>query len=271
MDELEMNEPLVTLVIPYYNEEDFIGPMLEAILAQNDRRFCLILVDNRSTDHSTQKARDVLARAPDVQVEWLQEERKGQLFALMRGTQAARQPFVATLDADTYYPPEYVGRMLRLLEENPAASTAMAVNVGEDRSRKTGGIRWRSSKIWPNKCHAGGAGHCYRRNMLEQAGGFDDGIWPFILFDHEIAHRIRKQGPFVLERLHVCYASERRDDGAVFGWNLFERILYKFLPIQAMDWFFYQFLGPRFAKRGLNSVALRDGDWRVPDQEAPSE
>lgn len=266
MNEHIMPEPLVTLVIPYYNEKDFIGTTLEALLAQQDRRFCIAMVDNMSTDASTDVARNILAGCKDIAVSWLQEQRKGQLFALICGTSQARTPYVATLDADTYYPPEYVGRMIRMLEENPAASTAMAFNVGEDRSQNTGGSKWLWSRIWPDKCHAGGAGHGYRRTMLESAGGFDDEVWPFVLFDHEIAHRMRKQGPFVYASDHVCYASDRRDDRTGCSWNLLERALYKVLPASAMDWFYYKFLGPRFADRGLNTVALRDGNWRVEDQ-----
>jgi glycosyltransferase involved in cell wall biosynthesis len=249
---------LCTLVVPYFNEEGFISRTLEAVAAQTDRRFRLVLVDNLSTDGSTAEARRALFSVADIEIEWLTETAKGQLCALRKGIEAARTPYVATLDADTYYPPDYVSRALGLLESDPGMAAAMAFNVGEDRRQTTGGIKWFASRVWPNKCHAGGAGHCYRREMLARVGGFDPEIWPYILFDHEIAHRIRRAGQLGYHRDHVCHASERRPHGSGSSWSVFERVLYKLLPDGAMDWFFYRFLSARFERRRLRTVRRCD-------------
>ncbi|MFB0613272.1 glycosyltransferase family 2 protein [Aurantiacibacter poecillastricola] len=256
-----MNDPLVTLVLAYFNEEDFIGATLASLLAQTDRRFALLLVDNMSSDGSEQRVLEALAGNRDIPVIMMKEKEKGQLHALRRGLCESRTPYVATLDADTFYPPDYVEKAISMLESDPSISTAMAFNVGESGRRRASAFQWFSARFWPAKCHAGGAGHCYRRSMLERAGGFDASIWPFVLFDHEIAHRIRKHGRFAYRRDHVIHASERRGDRSS-SWNMIERLLYRFLPRQRMDWFFYEFLGPRFERRKLNSVALRKGRWR---------
>ena len=261
-----MNQPLVSLVIPYYNEEDYLPAMLASVLAQSDRRFCLILVDNLSTDASTSRAKALL-EGSGIAITWLREARKGQLFALIAGTAAAETRYVATLDADTFYPPDFVSNALRLLEGDPGVAAAMAINVGEDRAPRNGSGKWWQVRLWPDKCHAGGAGHVYRRAMFAAAGGFDDARWPFVLFDHEMAHRMRQQGRFAYAHGHVIHASDRRG-GDARSWNLLERGLYKLLPGAAMDWYFYRFLGPRLAARGLRAVALRDGVWRAEVQAA---
>lgn len=248
-----MVEPRVTLVMAYYNEEGYIAETLRSLVAQDDRRFRLVLVDNMSRDRSSTIASELLRDVDWLVWEILQEQRQGQLPALRRGLAAAQTPYVATLDADTWYPPEYVGRAIGLLDNNPLASAALAFNVGEDRSRRTGGLKWILSKIWPDKCHAGGAGHCYRRVMLERAGGLEHASWPYILFDHEIAQRMRKQGPFVYARNHIIHASQRPDGSTARSWSPFERLIYKLSPTSAMDWFFYRFLAPRLDSRGLRT------------------
>ena len=47
-----MSEPLLTLVLCYYNERDYLPATLASLTAQRDKRFVLRLVDNRSDDGS---------------------------------------------------------------------------------------------------------------------------------------------------------------------------------------------------------------------------
>ena len=53
--------PKVTLVLPYFNEAQFIARTIESLARQRDRRFSLILVDNASTDQSTRIVRETCA------------------------------------------------------------------------------------------------------------------------------------------------------------------------------------------------------------------
>ncbi|MCL6249530.1 glycosyltransferase family 2 protein [Altererythrobacter sp. KTW20L] len=245
---------LVTLIIAYFNEEAMIGQTISSLLQQTDRRFELVLVDNNSSDRSTEVAREVMAGAQDIPVRYLQEPRRGQLHALAAAAEQSTTPYIATLDADTYYPSHYVERALALLESNPGASAALAFNAGEQRVRSKAAIKWVQALVWPAKCHSGGAGHCYRRTAYLAAGGFDAVRWPYILFDHELAYRLRQQGPFAYSRDHVIHASERPDGSTSRSWSLSERALYKLMPRAALGWYFYRFLGPRLERRGLRSV-----------------
>ena len=49
---MSLSPKRIALVLPYYNEQDYITPTLEAIAAQDTRDFRLIIVNNRSTDAS---------------------------------------------------------------------------------------------------------------------------------------------------------------------------------------------------------------------------
>ncbi|HSG33362.1 MAG TPA: glycosyltransferase family 2 protein [Sphingomonadaceae bacterium] len=255
---------MITFVLPYYNEADFIGATLASLARQEDRRFALVLVDNASSDNGTGVARAIAADMPDIDIRFIAEPEPGKLNALRAGMRVAQTEFVGTLDADTIYPPHYVARVLGLFERIPAASMVLAFGQAQGETLASSS-RWLQARLFPRHCLTGGFGQAFRRELLERAGGFDPQRWPYVLEDHEIVHRVVKLGPLVYARDHVCFPSDRRQDRSECSWNLTERVLYKALPERSMDWFFYQFLGPRFEERGLRNIRLRDQAWRGED------
>ena len=75
--------------------------------------------------------------------------------------------------------------------------------------------------------------------------------------DHEIGQRLLKLGRVRYGTSLWCAPSARpRDRGAV-SWTLSERLLYHVTPQWMKDWYFYGFLGPRLAARGMLSHRLR--------------
>jgi hypothetical protein len=48
------------------------------------------------------------------------------------------------------------------------------------------------------------------------------------------------------------------------SWSRIERLLYRYLPDGALNWYFYRFLGRRLAARNSMGVALREKDWASP-------
>jgi len=260
-----MSAARITFVLPYYNEADFIGVTLASLAEQEDRRFALVLVDNASTDNGPALAREAALAMPDIDVQFLSEPEPGKLNALRTGMRDAVTEFVGTMDADTIYPPAYVGHVLDLFERNPSASMVLAFGQvqGEELAPP---LRWLQADLFPGKCLTGGFGETFRRDMLERAGGFDPERWPYVLEDHEIVQRMIGQGPLVYARDHVCFPSDRRSDRSDCSWNLVERALYKALPQSKMEWFFYRFLARRFEKRDLRNIRLRDQAWRETDE-----
>ncbi len=262
------SEPQITFVLPYYNEAGFIAETLASLAAQTDRRFALVLVDNGSTDDGPQQARAAAAKMPDIAVSFLREETPGKLFALRSGIARVSSTFVGSMDADTKYPPDYVARTLDLFRANPASSAVIAFGVPGSQPSI---IKLLQTRIWPMRCHSGGCGQNFRTAQLLEAGQFDPAIWPFVLEDHEIQQRMTAYGPPVYDSAHVCHPSDRRSDRTGVSWTPLERALYKLLPPSAMDWFFYRFLTPRFADRGLSNLQLRNQHWQSEAADQSSE
>ena len=255
-----MPRPAISLVLPYFNEEAYLAATLGSIAAQSERDFELILVDNGSTDEGLRVARAACEAMGDVAVQWLREERPGKIHALRTGIAAAAGEIVATLDADTLYPPDYLARVRREFAADARIAAAFAFNRPPDRQRASFDQRLHAW-LWPRKCHTGGFGQAFRRDLLEAAGGFDFERWPFVLEDHEIVHRIAPLGTLAYSADHVCHPSDRRSDRSDCNWTLWERVQYKLLPGSAMEQFFYGYLAERFTRRGLSTLRLRDKTW----------
>lgn len=255
-----MPDPSVSLVLPYFNEERYLAATLASIAAQSERDFELILVDNGSTDDSDAVARRACAAMGAIAVVWLREDEPGKIHALRAGIAAAKAAIVATLDADTLYPQDYVARIRRAFaaDGSVAAALAMARPTGADRASFKQRLE---SRLWPRKCHSGGAGQAFRRDLLAAAGGFDVARWPFVLEDHEIMHRVVRLGTLAYSADHVCYPSDRRANRSDCTWTLGERVLYKLLPGFAMERYFYSYLAERLKRRGLSNLRLREKTW----------
>jgi hypothetical protein len=191
--------------------------------------------------------------------------------ALARGIAEVETEFVATCDADTHYPPDYLARAEMLFDARPDASLACAYFLPPEASRLGRALaklhQLGAATLLPLQAHNGGAGQCFRTDALAAAGGYGDHVWRWVLADHEIVQRMLKQGPAVWHRDHHCVPSERRRNPNAVRWSLAERLLYHLTPFRLKDRYFHDFLAPRLAARGLHCARLRDRNWSSADGE----
>lgn len=246
-----------TVLLPFHNEREHLPASIASLAAQTEP-FLLLLIDNGSTDDG---GRIAVAECERLGVEYrlIVEGRPGKVAALNRGSREARTRFIATCDADTYYPPDYLARARRLLENG-------GVMVGARFRPRTAKpwVRWVAAlhlfiaaMILPGQCLSGGAGQAFRADGLEAVGGFDQTQWDFVLEDHEICHRIASQGDILYDPDFWCDPDQRDRKRPTTRWTLGERLIYHLVAGTAGNWFFYNFLAARLAKRGLNSARLR--------------
>ncbi|CAN5271099.1 hypothetical protein BH10PSE15_BH10PSE15_12780 [soil metagenome] len=254
-------KPLITLVLPFYNEAGYIEWAIDSLARQTDRRFTLVLVDNASTDDSVARARSACTALADIEVRFLREAKPGKINALVAGAADIDTIFIATLDADTLYPPEYVANCLRLFCENPDAAAVMAIGIGctlgPVARRRALWLTRLGSQILRSKCHSGAYAQSFRTAAFRAAGGYDRAIWDYVLEDHEIVHRIACFGRLVYDSGHFCTTSDRRADRSNVSWSLGERLLYAVAPASSMQWYFHGFLRKRFERRKLFNLNLR--------------
>lgn len=92
----------VTVVIPAYNEEKYIGACLDSILSQSRRPDEIIVVDNNSTD----KTPEIIKKYKNVK--YIIEKQQGIIPARNTGFDAASGDIIARCDADTILPRDWI-------------------------------------------------------------------------------------------------------------------------------------------------------------------
>ncbi|MHB9108081.1 MAG: glycosyltransferase [Armatimonadota bacterium] len=110
--------PCCSVVIPLYNKEPYIGRAVESVLAQTLADFELLVVDDGSTDGSAAAVR----RFDDPRVRLISQENRGEGPARARGMAEAAGTYIAFLDADDRWSPQFLEKAVRLLEDYPQAA-----------------------------------------------------------------------------------------------------------------------------------------------------
>ncbi|MEM8799173.1 MAG: glycosyltransferase family A protein, partial [Pseudomonadota bacterium] len=125
--------PGFSVLVPYFNEAEFIEATLDSLCKQSFFPTELILVDNASTDQSTATAKSFLENHRNDQVEcrFLQEAVPGKAHAMNRGLMEATSEWLVICDADTFYPPDYLARaasMICTAKATPVALLAVGIS-----------------------------------------------------------------------------------------------------------------------------------------------
>jgi len=110
--------PLLSLVVPFYNEAGNILPLAErsvAVLRGLGRRFEFILVNDGSTDSTAEEIAAAHARWPEC-VELRMAKNVGQATALLSGLRAAQGEYLLMMDGDGQNDPRDFPALLALVE-----------------------------------------------------------------------------------------------------------------------------------------------------------
>ena len=112
----------LSIVIPVYNEEDYLPACLEAIADQTVIPDEVIVVDNNSTDLTVKIAQQYSF------VKVIKEKRQGVFFATRRGFNAAKSDVICRIDADTLLPAEWIETVLAELSARDVAAVTGPVS-----------------------------------------------------------------------------------------------------------------------------------------------
>jgi glycosyltransferase involved in cell wall biosynthesis len=109
----------VSVVIPFYNEEDNVRAVLEEVdrVAQSWKRsYEIVAVDDGSTDGTRRELARAVGGAAAVRV-LRSAKNQGQSAAFLAGFRAARGEIIVTMDGDGQNPPEEIARLLAGLDK----------------------------------------------------------------------------------------------------------------------------------------------------------
>jgi glycosyltransferase involved in cell wall biosynthesis len=117
------SDPKVSVVMPNFNKGEFLAGAIESVLSQSMTSFELLIVDDASTDASSEIAGRYAER--DSRITLIRNAtRKGVSAARNTGIRLSRGPVIGFIDSDDLYAPTKLDRQLRVLEqsESPVVS-----------------------------------------------------------------------------------------------------------------------------------------------------
>ncbi len=110
--------PLVSVLMPVFNSEAFVGAAIESILAQTFTDFELVIVDDASQDGSADVIRSYARRDERIRFFPL-ELNVGQADSRNQAMALARGKYIAAMDSDDVSLPERLRKQVQYLEANP--------------------------------------------------------------------------------------------------------------------------------------------------------
>jgi glycosyltransferase involved in cell wall biosynthesis len=194
-------KPLVSILIPCYNCEQWLAKTLESALAQTWQHKEIIIVDDGSTDNSLSVAQRF--ESPTVKV--IHQKNQGQSAAENRALQEAQGDFIQYLDADDLLSPDKIERQIKLIGDSNSEFVAAgewsrfykspqeALFIPQPLWNNFAPIDWLIC-AWENHNMMHGAAWLIPRNISEKAGLWDERLSLINDFDYFSRILLASQG-----------------------------------------------------------------------------
>jgi glycosyltransferase involved in cell wall biosynthesis len=218
---------LISVVVPSYNQAEFLDETLRSILSQDYPEFEVIVIDGGSKDHSV----DVIRQYEKRLAYWCSEPDEGQSHAIAKGMALAKGEVVGWLNSDDVLLPGALQRVGAAVARRGSSDavfhgghkvidergTVMELNLAPPE------LPWCTRRLGPVICQPGSF---FGRRAYQQVGGVDTGLqygmdldlWlrfysagiPFHRLDGYLAsfRRHSKQKGHTMEFLRKCDAEE---------------------------------------------------------------
>ena len=124
-----MSTPLISVVIPAYNHQDFIGAAIDSVLSQTVDDLELIIVDDGSTD----KTAEVIRGYTDQRISYTWQENQDAFNTINRGMSLARGRYISILISDDIYTLDRLEKLVAAGEErNTACLFTDVIPISDD-------------------------------------------------------------------------------------------------------------------------------------------
>ncbi len=207
--------PLLSVVIPAYNEEKYLVKTLRSLRAQSFSDFELIVVDNNSSDNTATIALQFGAKV-------IRQNKPGIAPSRQAGFEASRGKFIITTDADTIHYADWLSKIIERFdrEEVVAVGGLYRLTSGVITARfffpHLAMIFWKLDNWKSGVWSLPGCNLAIRADAFYKVGGFNQNL--NIGEDAEICQRLKKVGKVVFDpELLVITSGRRYHDGLFRG------------------------------------------------------
>lgn len=182
----EYNTPLVSVIIPCYNQSQYLSEAIDSLLMQTYQHWEAFIVNDGSFDKTEEVALDYVRK--DYRIKYISKENGGLSSARNAGAKLAVGEFLLPLDADDVIKPEYMEMAIGAFNGNPQLKLVYC--QGFLFGAKTG--------LWEGICYRGykklligkSSIFCsafFRKSDWEKIGGYDENMrkghedWEFFI------------------------------------------------------------------------------------------
>ena len=174
--------PKVDVIIPAYNAARFLAAAIESVVAQTFKDWRILLVDDGSTDNTT----DLVAPYRESLAErfkYIKQVKSGPSAARNTAIRNSTAEFLALLDADDVWLPWRLEESLKSFEGRPQAGLSYGMIQYIDREGKTtpwedqrqkDGEGWIAKHIYTRRVNLPCPTITFRRKCVEEIGPFDE-------------------------------------------------------------------------------------------------
>jgi glycosyltransferase involved in cell wall biosynthesis len=167
---METQQPLISIVMPSYNQGKYIEEAICSILDQGYPMVEIIIIDGGSTDSSV----EIIKKYEKYLAYWISEQDTGQSNALNKGFRKARGDLLTWLNSDDVLMPGALNTVAKAYIANPKSEwfTGKCMWMDpEGRIIKCGcGLGWNSFLPRMGVLEAGGPSAFFTKNLLERTG-----------------------------------------------------------------------------------------------------
>ncbi|MGM7719637.1 glycosyltransferase [Metabacillus sp. Hm71] len=188
-----MNQPLVTVITPSYNQGKFIEETIESVLQQDYPFIEYIVIDGASTDNTL----EILSKYTD-RIKWISEPDQGQSNALNKGLSMAKGSIIGWLNSDDLYCPGAIKRVVETFQQHPDISGVYGPIKDIDTNGNVIGEYLSKNfqySLLPHACFIAQPSCFMKKQMLIDVGGFDETLKHCM--DYELWMRAGKNHKFL--------------------------------------------------------------------------
>jgi len=120
-----MSDSLVSIAVPTYNHEHFLGECLDSLIKQTYKNLEIIVVDDASTDLTYEVAKKYAAKYPDIIRIFKNDANFGLTQTWLRCYKEVKGEFFCTFSGDDIMMPDKIELQLKSLQENPKSTLCM--------------------------------------------------------------------------------------------------------------------------------------------------
>jgi len=189
-------KPLVSIVIPVYNGEAFISETIASALEQSWRPIEILIVDDGSTDRSTE-----IVKTFGDPVRLIQKKNGGPASARNLGIKEAKGEFISFLDGDDLWKPDKLELQVQMLLENTELALVHtgrwvlkneSLTPGQEKAlpKVSNSLDSLRTLFWHNEVITSSV--MVRAKVLDDLGGFNESPDYISLEDYDLWIRIAK-------------------------------------------------------------------------------